>query len=76
VGGIVVDQCNFRAADRREWLQILQQSDRDSTALVFVDVPADACAARVRARVDHPTILFGRGDGIVPRLCQELGTAD
>ena len=45
---------------------------RSETALVFFDVPADTCIARVCCRIDHPTIPFGRGKCVVETFVKQF----
>lgn len=71
-GGIIIDACNISVSKRREWLNIMHRPNRDSTALVFFDLHKDICISRVRCRVDHPTIPFGRGDRIVNTFAKSM----
>jgi len=40
--------------------------------IIIVDTHAQKLAPRVRRRIDHPLIPFGRGDQIVEGLAKEL----
>ena len=71
-GGIIADACNINASKRREWFDIMHRPSRESTALVFFDIPAEVCAARVRCRVDHPTIPFGRSGRVVESFVKQM----
>jgi len=71
-GGIIVDACNINPSKRREWIDIMHRPCRSETALVFFDVPAEICVTRVRCRVDHPTIPFGRGGRVVESFVKQL----
>jgi len=71
-GGIIVDACNINRSKRREWIDIMHRPSRSDTALVFFDVPAEVCVARVRCRVDHPTMPFGRGERVVESFVKQL----
>mmetsp|Transcript_380 Transcript_380/g.813 ORF Transcript_380/g.813 Transcript_380/m.813 type:complete len:354 (+) Transcript_380:1406-2467(+) len=71
-GGIIVDACNISSLKRREWIDIMHRPNRAETALVFFDVPVELCVARVRCRVDHPTIPFGRGKRVVESFAKQL----
>lgn len=71
-GGVIVDACNVSASKRREWIDIMHRPRRAETALVFFDMQVEVCVARVRCRVDHPTIPFGRGERVVETFMKQL----
>ena len=70
--GIVVDCTNVTEKDRANWLKIMGDPPQRASALVFFDVDRDICSARVKGRVNHPSIPFGRGDGIVKQFASRL----
>ena len=61
---IILDRCNFTAADRRSWLAMWGGDINDAVAVYF-DYPEKVLKARVSARRNHPTIPFGGGAGAV-----------
>ncbi|KAJ3360022.1 hypothetical protein GGF32_008820 [Allomyces javanicus] len=54
---VVLDRCNSTRADRAAWLALGKQP----AVAVYFDVDPDVCAARIRGRVNHPTLKSGRG---------------
>jgi len=69
-GRVILDRCNVEANERALWLDLAMRP-KDAVA-VFFDVAGDTCTARVKARVDHPTIPHGRGENIVKSFVKKL----
>jgi predicted kinase len=72
LGGIIVDCCNVQTRDQLQLLKTIHQPAKSMTALVFFDTNVESCIARVRARLDHPNIPFGKGDRIVRGFSSRL----
>ena len=68
---VVVDKCNVTVRTRKIWCD-LAMVDPSKVTLIWLDYPADECLNRVKSRVDHPTIRFGRGDSIVKSFVKQF----
>ncbi|KNE63362.1 hypothetical protein AMAG_08499 [Allomyces macrogynus ATCC 38327] len=53
---VVLDRCNSTRADRAAWLAL----GKRPAVVVHFDVDLDVCAARIRGRINHPTLKSGR----------------
>jgi atypical dual specificity phosphatase len=66
----ILDKCCVRALDRRALLALAFEPA--GAVCVYFAAEAEQCVARVGARVDHPTILFGRGASAVREMAARL----
>jgi predicted kinase len=56
---VVIDRCNFDAAQRQHWLTIAERfrgSAKVSVVAVLFNTPMNECKQRVMNRRDHPTL--------------------
>lgn len=72
---IIVDKCNVTKQDRKNWIQMSMLNKKD-IGVVYFDYPFDECVKRVKCRVDHPTIKFGRGENIVKSFFKRMVMPD
>jgi atypical dual specificity phosphatase len=69
---IIIDRCNPSAADRNEWINILNNPPPKQVALVYFTGSAESCIERARNRVGHETIPEGRGERIVNDMARRI----
>jgi atypical dual specificity phosphatase len=67
----VVDKCNVTTQSREDWAK-LAMVDKSKITIVWFDYSADECLNRVKNRVGHPTIKFGRGDSIIKSFAKQF----
>lgn len=67
---IVVDKCNVTKSSRKELFE-LAFSPKD-TICVYFDVDKDLCIQRADARLDHPTIAYGRSSLAITKTAKML----
>lgn len=61
---VIIDKCNPTVKDRQYWVDY-SMIDKKEIVVVFFNSSVEECIERVKNRVDHPTIKFGRGESIV-----------
>ena len=61
--GVILDRCNVEKSDRKYWINLAFKS-KNIVAIHF-DFDKNICIDRVKNRVGHPTIKYGRGENIV-----------
>ena len=70
---IILDRCNHKKSDRKDWIDCAKINKKDAV-IIYFDYPLDTCVDRVKERVGHPTIKFGRGGSIVKSFHEQLET--
>jgi atypical dual specificity phosphatase len=68
---VIIDRCNHKKKDRQEWVDCAKLNKKD-VVIIYFDYPLDTCVERVKNRVGHPTIKFGRGESIVKSFYDQL----
>jgi atypical dual specificity phosphatase len=68
---VVVDKCNVTIQARKLWAD-LAMIPKSKITIVWFDYDSEDCLNRVKNRVDHPTIRFGRGDSIVKSFTKQF----
>ncbi|KAI9225636.1 MAG: AAA domain-containing protein [Piptocephalis tieghemiana] len=69
---VVVDRCNFNAAQRSTWIRLGREYGTIILAISFY-TPPQICEMRLYRREDHPTGVFGhQGVGILHRFLEDL----
>lgn len=70
---VVIDRCNFDAAQRATWLRIASDAGlRSRCSALFFDVPAAECARRASARRGHPTLAPASAAAVVAQMSAGL----
>jgi predicted kinase len=66
---VVIDRCNFDAAQRAPWIELAQQR-HCSIGVILFKIPLAVCVSRVQARRDHPTLPANspQSAGVVKRM--------
>jgi atypical dual specificity phosphatase len=67
----IVDKCNVKKSER-DYLVKIAMLDKKDVQVVYFDCSADECIKRVKNRVGHPSINFGRGDSVVKSFDKQL----
>ena len=68
---IIVDKCNPTIINRQSWTDYAMINKKDAV-IIYFDYPLEMCITRVKDRVGHPTIKFGRGESIVKTFHKQL----
>jgi len=68
---VIVDRCNITAQDR-ENIAKYSMVDKNNIVVIYFDYPPEVCIERVKNRVGHPTIKFGRGENAVNSFHKKL----
>jgi len=68
---IIIDKCNPKISDRKYWVDY-SMINKKEIVIVFFDYSMEDCIERVKNRVGHPTIKFGRGENIVKTFHKQL----
>lgn len=68
---VVVDKCNPTPKDREGWIKMAMISKK-KVVVIYFDVDAQECIKRVKNRVGHPTIPFGRGESVVRSFDKQM----
>ncbi len=69
---IILDRCNPREAERREWHNIVGSPSKKDCTLVYFAANDDTCVERVKNRTNHETIPHGLGERIVTCVAKML----
>lgn len=68
---VVIDRCNFDAAQRAHWVAI-GKARKASVGVIVFAVPAKVCVERVRNRTGHPTLQGGEAVKVVGAMEKEF----
>jgi len=68
---VIIDRCNPTVKDRQYWVDY-SMVNKKKIVVVFMDYPVEKCIDRVKNRVGHPTIKFGRGETAVRSFGKKL----
>jgi len=55
---IVIDRCNFNVEQRQRYIKPAREAGYEIT-IVWLQVPAEECIARINERRDHPNLAKG-----------------
>jgi len=69
---LIIDRCNVRAEDREKILNLCFNPPASRVLCVYFATPAEVCIKRVKQRLDHPTISYGRGENAVKQFVKQL----
>lgn len=68
---VIVDKCSVKQSDR-DYLTRIAMLDKKDVEIIYFDCSAEECIKRVKNRVGHPSINFGRGDNVVKSFEKQL----